>query len=57
MEDLSKTLTALVFILTNSHAAANFNQYDEYAYPPNFPFRLDGDPPTDKVSTLRLKVT
>ena len=57
MEDLSKTLTALVFILTNSHAAASFNQYDEYAYPPNFPFRLDGDPPTDKVSTLRLKVT
>ena len=57
MEDLSKTLTTLVFILTNGHAAVNFNQYDEYAYPPNFPFRLDGTPPNDKVSTLRLKVT
>jgi len=50
MEELTKTLTTIVFILTNVHAAANFNQYDEYAYPPNFPFRLDGSPPTDKVA-------
>ena len=50
MKDLCKTLTALVFILTNGHAAVNFNQYDEYGYPPNFPFRLDGTPPNDKVS-------
>ena len=55
MEDLSKTLTTLVFILTNGHAAVNFNQYDEYAYPPNFPFRLDGAPPKDKVSTKRFR--
>ncbi|XP_066922874.1 polyunsaturated fatty acid 5-lipoxygenase-like [Clytia hemisphaerica] len=50
MEDLTKTLSTLVFILTNVHAAANFNQYDEYAYPPNFPFRLKGSPPTNKDS-------
>ena len=56
MEGLSKTMTTLVFILTNVHAAVNFNQYDEYAYPPNFPFRLDGVPPTDKVSNLKLKM-
>ena len=56
MKDLSKTLATLVFILTNGHAAANFNQYDEYGYPPNFPFRLDGAPPFDKVSNLRLKM-
>lgn len=54
MEDLCKTMSTLVFILTNVHAAANFSQYDEYAYPPNFPLRLDGVPPTDKVSNLRL---
>ena len=53
MEDLSKTLATLVLILTNGHAAANFNQYDEYGYPPNFPFRLDGAPLIDKVSNLR----
>ena len=57
MEDLCKTLTTMMFILTNVHAAANFNQYDEYAYPPNFPFRLDGAPPTEKVSNLKLKMT
>ena len=50
MEDLSKTLTALVFILTNGHAAVNYNQYDEYAYPPNCPFRLAGTPLNNKVS-------
>uniref|UniRef100_A0A7M6DMI8 Allene oxide synthase lipoxygenase protein n=1 Tax=Clytia hemisphaerica TaxID=252671 RepID=A0A7M6DMI8_9CNID len=48
LDDLSKTLSTMVFILSNVHAAANFNQYDEYGYPPNLPFRLDGAPPTDK---------
>merc|ERR1719229_1474728 len=48
MKEVSQTLTTMVFILTNVHAAANFNQYDEYAYPPNYPFRLDGKPPINK---------
>merc|ERR1719378_514456 len=48
LEHLSKTLSTMVFILSNVHAAANFNQYDEYGYPPNLPFRLDGPAPTDK---------
>ena len=52
LEYLTKTLSTMVFILSNVHAAAKFNQYDEYGYPPNLPFRLDGAPPTDKVSSL-----
>ena len=54
LEHLSKTLTTMVFILSNVHAAANFNQYDEYGYPPNLPFRLDGAPPTNKVCDFQL---
>jgi len=47
----------MVFILTSVHAAVNFNQYDEYAFTPNMPFRLDGSPPTNKVRNLYIKST
>jgi len=50
MDDLTKTMATMVFILTNVHAAANFNQYEEYGFPPNYPFRLNGTPPTTKKS-------
>ena len=49
MEDLIKTLTTYTFILSCVHAAANFNQYDEYGFPPNMPFKLRGLPPKNKV--------
>merc|ERR1719378_831995 len=57
LEHLSKTLSTMVFILSNVHAAANFNQYDEYGYPPNLPFRLRGSPPQTKDSALITKDT
>ena len=50
LDDLIKTVTTLVYILTCVHAAANFNQYDEYGFAPNFPFQLMGLPPKNKVS-------
>jgi len=50
IDDLAKTMTTMVFILTNVHAAANFNQYEEYGFPPNYPFRLNDTPPTNKKS-------
>ena len=54
MEDLCKTMKKL---LTNINAAANFSQYNEYEYPPNFSLRLGGVLRTHKVSNLRLKMT
>jgi len=50
LDDLIKTLTSIVYILTCVHAAANFNQYDEYGFAPNFPFKLRGLPPKNKDS-------
>ncbi|XP_064634877.1 allene oxide synthase-lipoxygenase protein-like [Lineus longissimus] len=48
-EDLIETLTCTIFMCSVKHAAANFSQYDDYAFTPNFPMHLVTDPPTDKV--------
>lgn len=48
MEDLIKVVTSIIFISSVGHSAANFAQYDEYAFPPNYPAFLRGKPPTSK---------
>ena len=50
LEDLIKAVTAIIFISSVGHSAANFAQYDEYAFPPNYPAFLRGKPPTTKVT-------
>ena len=42
-----------MFTASVGHAAANFCQYDEYAYPPNYPARLHGKRPRNKVSVIK----
>lgn len=54
LEDLIKAVTTIIFISSVGHSAANFAQYDEYAFPPNYPAFLRGKPPTSKV-ILRLQ--
>ena len=49
-EDLIEMLTVFIFISSVGHAAANFGQYDEYAFPPNYPSILRTQRPTTKVS-------
>ncbi|OWF44214.1 Allene oxide synthase-lipoxygenase protein [Mizuhopecten yessoensis] len=47
-EDLVCILTCVIFTGSVTHAAANFAQYDEYGFPPNYPVVMKGKPPTDK---------
>ena len=56
VQDLIEMLTVFIFISSVGHAAANFGQYDEYAFPPNYPSTLNCERPTTKV-TLRKQST
>ncbi|XP_055346121.1 allene oxide synthase-lipoxygenase protein-like [Paramacrobiotus metropolitanus] len=47
-EQIITTLAAIISSCSVAHAAANFNQYDEYAFPPNYPAFLSGEIPTQK---------
>ncbi|XP_045195611.2 allene oxide synthase-lipoxygenase protein-like [Mercenaria mercenaria] len=47
-DQVSRTLTNIIFTCSAQHAAVNFRQYEEYAYPPNYPAILQGKPPKNK---------
>ncbi|XP_077978009.1 allene oxide synthase-lipoxygenase protein-like [Glandiceps talaboti] len=47
-DEIIVTLASMIFISSVGHAASNFSQYDEYGFPPNYPCKLLGDPPTSK---------
>ncbi|KAH9509992.1 hypothetical protein Btru_044797 [Bulinus truncatus] len=46
-EQIQQIVTSVIFICSVGHAATNFPQYDEYAFPPVYPATLFGKPPTD----------
>ena len=54
-EQLCQTLTSIMFTSTVGHAAVNVSQYDEYAFLPNYPAILKGQPPRDKVDMSKSK--
>ncbi|XP_033742814.1 LOW QUALITY PROTEIN: allene oxide synthase-lipoxygenase protein-like [Pecten maximus] len=47
--DLVCILNFIIFTGSVTHAAANFAQYDEYGFPPNYPVVIKGTPPTNKA--------
>ena len=49
-EELKEVLTVFIFISSVGHAAANFGQYNQYGFPPNYPAQLFVERPTTKVS-------
>ncbi|KAK3100682.1 hypothetical protein FSP39_023741 [Pinctada imbricata] len=40
--------TSIIYTCSVAHASTNFPQYDEYAFPPNYPASMKGEPPKDK---------
>ena len=48
-EQLAEVLTSVIYTCSVAHAAANFKQYDEYAFPPNCPSKMAGNPPKSKA--------
>ncbi|KAG8197556.1 hypothetical protein JTE90_007292 [Oedothorax gibbosus] len=48
-EEVVDCLSAIISTCSLGHAAANFQQYDDYAFPPNYPAILYGEPPKDKL--------
>ena len=48
-DELIEVLTVFIFISSVGHAAANFEQYNQYAFPPNYPSILYGERPKSKV--------
>lgn len=49
-EDIIMVCTSIIFTCSVQHAAVNFPQYNEYAFPPNYPSVLNKTPPVDRVS-------
>ena len=47
-QQLIQIITSLISTCSVMHASANFPQYEEYAFPPNYPSLLRGTPPTSK---------
>lgn len=48
IDELIMVLSAVLYTCSAGHAAANFLQYAEYAYPPNYPSQLRGKLIRDK---------
>ncbi|XP_074658773.1 allene oxide synthase-lipoxygenase protein-like [Tubulanus polymorphus] len=54
--DLISVCTSVIYICSVGHAAANFNQYEDYAFPPYYPACLHGKPPTSKAAVTEKDI-
>ncbi|XP_077996559.1 allene oxide synthase-lipoxygenase protein-like [Glandiceps talaboti] len=47
-DEIIAVVTSIISLGSMGHAVANFTQYGQYAFPPNYPAILRGKPPTSK---------
>ncbi|KAK3737983.1 hypothetical protein RRG08_010029 [Elysia crispata] len=52
-QQLELIVTCIVYTCSISHASTNFPQYEEYAFPPNYPGLMRGRPPTDATADVQ----
>ena len=50
VDELIVICTCIIFTCSVQHTAVTLPMYDEYAFPPNYPAFMNGDPPEDRVS-------
>lgn len=55
-EQLIMVFTSIIYTCSVAHASTNFPQYDEYAFPPNYPASMNGVPPKDKSSLTEADI-
>ncbi|XP_033743196.1 allene oxide synthase-lipoxygenase protein-like [Pecten maximus] len=56
IDQLATIITSNIYMCSVAHAAANFPQYDQYAFPPAYPASMRGKPPTDKKPLSEMSV-
>lgn len=53
-DQLIMVFTSIIYTCSVAHASTNFPQYDEYAFPPNYPASMKGMPPKNKVCVINI---
>lgn len=53
VEEVIDVVAGIISTCSLGHAAANFQQYEQYGFVPNYPGILLSDIPKEKVSSLK----
>ena len=54
VEQIVTIVTSIIYQCSVAHGTAKYQIYDEYAFLPNYPLKMHGAPPNDKVRNLLL---